>query len=195
MNSNPKSIWAPFPIISDSVRKTFLALIFATGIATSVHAQGDIPSGTVSSSGSGPYTYALAFADASGSTSPIGSVWYSWIPGSFFCPATRPAPPRLPAGRPRSLTIRSQFSANSPANDITAGSSLSGFSYTAAFTPAQLASAANSAESVAYAGGIQSDAGVTFVVSSVPEPSTLALLALGTTALVGLSRRRKFRAG
>ena len=195
MNANSPSVRARFSNKTNAVRKIILGLIFVVGAGTSTYGQGDIPSGTVSGSGSGPYSYSLTFADAAGSTSPIGSIWYAWTPGNFYLPGT-PTSASTPSGWTANIFANSiQFSANSPANDITAGSSLSGFGYVATFTPAQLAAAANSGKSVAYTGGIESDAGVTFFVTPVPEPSTLALLALGTTALLVATRRCKFRAG
>ena len=168
------------------------ALVFGT--ATLVHAQGQIASGTISGSGSGPYTYDLTFSDAAGATSPIGSIWYSWVPGQFFLPGD-PTNPTVPAGWTANIVLNSiQFTANSPADDIAAGATLSGFSYQADFSPAQLAAAANSGESVAYAAGIQSDAGNTFVVAvqPVPEPSGQWLLLSGV-AVLWLVRRSKLQ--
>jgi hypothetical protein len=83
-----------------------------------------------------------------------------------------------------------QFVASAPADDITAGSTLSGFTYEASFSPAQLAAAANSGVSVAYSGGLFSDAGNTFTVQAVPEPSTLALFVCGAAGLCLVGRRR-----
>jgi hypothetical protein len=172
------------------IARALFALLLAGASVTAAWAQGQIASGTLSSSGSGPYTYNLTFKDAAGATSPIGSVWYAWIPGQFFLPGT-PSTASAPSGWTASISGSSvQFTANSPANYITAGNSLSGFSYTATFTPAQLAAAPNSGESVAYSAGLFSDAGDTFTVTTVavPEPSALALLGAG----LGLcwSRRR-----
>ena len=124
--------------------RILLGLMLVAGTATSVHAQGQIASGTISGSGSGPYTYNLSFSDAANSLSPVGSVWYAWIPGAFYLPGV-PTSAAAPAGWTATISGDSiQFVASSPANDITAGSSLSGFSYQAAFSPAQLAAAANS---------------------------------------------------
>ncbi len=172
--------------------RILLGLMLVTGIATSVHAQGEIASGTISGSGSGPYTYSLSFSDAANSTSPVGSVWYAWVPGVDYLPGV-PTSASAPAGWTATISGDSiQFTANSPANDITAGFSLSGFSYHAAFSPAQLAAAANSGLSYAYSGGLFSDAGYEFTVqpATVPEPSTLALLICGATGLCVVGRRR-----
>ena len=90
-----------------------LGFLLAAGSAASAHAQGQIASGTVSGSGSGPYTYDLTFSDASSATSPVGSVWYAWVPGSFYLPGTptgASAPVRMD-GRPSSTTPSSSWPA------------------------------------------------------------------------------------
>jgi hypothetical protein len=178
--------------ITTAAGKILLGLMLVAGTATSVQAQGQIASGTISGSGSSPYTYSLSFSDAAPSTSPIGSVWYAWIPGFFYLPGT-PTSASAPAGWTATVFANSvQFVASSPANDITAGSTLSGFSYQANFSPAQLTAAPNSGLSVAYSGGLFSDAGFTFTVQPavVPEPSTLMLLICGATGLCLVGRRR-----
>ena len=161
-------------------------------IAGPAYAQGQITSGTVSGSGTGPYTFHLSFSDDPTALSPVGSVWYAWTPGFFYLPGV-PTAASAPAGWAANVSGDSvQFTANSPANDILPGGSLSGFSYTAAFSPAQLAAAPNSGRSVAYSGGLFSDAGDTFTVQPVaaPEPSTVALLLAGSCLLA----RRRTRA-
>jgi hypothetical protein len=179
-------------LIFTAAHKFILGLMLAAGTALSARAQGQLGSGTISSSGVGPYTYNLTFRDAPGGTSPIGSVWYAWVPGSFYLPGV-PTSATAPAGWTASVFSDSiQFSANSPANDITPGNSLSGFSYQANFTPAQLAAAPNSGVSVAYSGGFFSDGGNTFTVVAAPEPSTLALLISGALGL--FAAKRRFRA-
>src|ERR1019366_4357301 len=171
--------------ITAAAGRILLGLLLVAGIATSVLAQGESASGTISGSGSGPYTYALSFSNAPSATSPVGSVWYAWIPGQFYLPGT-PTSASAPTGWAANIVLNSiQFTASSPADYITPGSSLSGFSYQAAFSPAQLAAAPNSGDSVAYAGGIESGASFTFTVQPavVPEPSTLVLLVCGAIGL------------
>src|ERR1039457_7065870 len=94
-----------------------LGLMLMGGTATSVHAQGQIASGTISGSGSGPYTYNLSFSDSASATSPIGSVWYGWIPFAFYLPGV-PTGASAPAGWTASVDANSsRYSANSAAND------------------------------------------------------------------------------
>jgi hypothetical protein len=167
-----------------------LAFVLAAGTANYVHAQGQLPSGTIGSSGSGPFTYDLTFSDAAGATSPIGSVWYSWVPGLFFLPGT-PTSATAPAGWTATIFNNSvQFVASSAAADILPGQTLSGFGYQATFSPAQLAAAANSGESDAYSVGLFSDPGVIFTVQPVPEPAGPMLLTAGATLLWFFRRRQ-----
>src|ERR1039457_3973551 len=152
-NLSPSS----FTFLPRPAAKRLLGFLLALGTATLVHAQDQIASGTIVGSGSGPYTYNLIFSDAAGATSPIGSVWYAWVPGSFYLPGV-PTGAFAPAGWTASISGNSiQFVANSPANDILPGQSLPGFSYQAVFSPAQLAAAPNSGRSDAYSGGLFSD--------------------------------------
>lgn len=165
--------------------------MLAVGPTVSAHAQGQLASGTISATGSGPYTYNLTFSDAAGASSPIGSVWYAWVPGQFYLPGV-PASAFAPPGWSASISGNSvQFVASSSANYILAGNSLSGFGYQASFTPAQLATTPNSGVSVAYSGGLFSDAGNTFTVQTVPEPSAAGLLACAAAAAWTVCRRKR----
>ena len=167
-----------------------LTVLLATTAGTTALAQGQLGFGTVSSSGTGPYVYNLSFSDGAGDTSPIGSVWYAWIPGFFYLPGT-PTSASAPVGWTAVVDGASvQYVATSSTYDITPGSSLSGFSYQATFTPAQLASAPNSGVSDAYSGGLFSDSGNIFTVAAVPEPTTPALLAIGALTLAVVGRRK-----
>jgi hypothetical protein len=185
-------IQSPFTCLATATTRILLGSVLAFGTATLVHAQGQIASGTISGSGSGPYTYDLTFSDGASATSPIGSVWYSWVPGLFFLPGT-PTGASAPAGWSATIVANSiQYVANSPADDIAAGQTLSGFSYQATFSPTELAATANSEKSVAYSGGLFSDGGNTFFVQPVPEPSGQLLLLSGM-AILWLVRRSKLQ--
>ncbi len=190
MNSSAQSNLSPFTSIAAATRLV-LGLMLAAGTALSVHAQGEIASGTVSGSGSGPYNYSLTFADANTATSPIGSIWYSWVPGFFYLPAL-PTSASAPPGWTATISANSiQFVASSVAYDIIPGNSRSGFHYQATFSPAQLAAAQDSGVSVAYSGALLSDNGNTFTVSFVPEPSAQMLLVSGLNALWLVCQRKR----
>ena len=76
-----------------------LAFVLAAGTANYVHAQGQLPSGNIGSSGSGPFTYDLTFSDAvAGQPRPLGAVLVLLVPRSvFFLPGT-PTSATAPAG-------------------------------------------------------------------------------------------------
>src|ERR1051326_7452249 len=187
MNSLTHPTLLHFPIPTNVLRM-LLILGLMGGTAEFVCAQS--PSGTVNGSSGGPFTYSLTFSDAANATAPIGSIWYSWVPGLFFLPST-PTSATAPAGWTASIFANSiQFAANSPANDILPGQTLSGFGYDANFSPAQLEAAPNSGESVAYSGVFGPDAGQTFDVQTVPEPSTVVLYLLGFVQLAFMARAR-----
>jgi hypothetical protein len=194
LNQNPtinyaKTMKTTFKLISN---KLCLTLLAALGTASASFAQGELGSGTVSGSGSGPFSYSLTFSDGAGATSPIGSVWYSWIPGFFYLPSS-PTSASAPSGWTAAVDGDSvQYIASSSAYDIQPGHSLSGFGYNAAFSPAQLAAAPNSGDSYAYSAGLFSDNGEEFTVQAVPEPSSLGFLGAGVLGLA-LAGRRELR--
>jgi hypothetical protein len=172
--------------LTTKITRALLAVMLAGASAATAWGQGELPSGTMTSSGSGTYTYNLTFADGATATSPIGSVWYAWTPSTppfFYLPGT-PSTSFAPAGWTATTDGSSvQFTANSSANYIQPGSSLSGFGFTGTFTPAQVTGAAHSGLSVAYSTGTIEGSpdfsGVQFTVQVVPEPSALALLGVG----------------
>ena len=181
--------------ITAAAGRILLGLVLVARIATSVLAQGEIASGTISGSGSGPYTYNLSFSDSPSATSPIGSVWYGWTTSGFFLPGS-PTSASAPTGWTAALDGNSvQYTANSSASYIPIGGTLSGFGYHATFSPATLAGTPNSGLSEAYAAGLFTDGGNIFTVQivAVPEPSTLTLLVCGAIGLC-LAGRRRLRA-
>lgn len=181
--------------IAIAAGQVLLGLILTAGTVTTVRGQGELASGTISSSGSGPYIYSLTFSNAPSALAQVGSVWYAWTPGFFYLPsAPIPGSTVAPAGWTASISGNSvQFLASSSANYISPGHSLSGFSYHANFTPAQLASAPNSGLSVAYSAGLFSDSGYTFTVQTfvVPEPSALTLLLAAIPGLLLIKLRSR----
>ena len=169
----------------------FVIMLFIS--AETVFGQGELGSGTVSGSGSGPFTYSLSFSDAPNATAPIGSIWYAWVPGLFFLPSA-PTSASAPSGWTATISGNSiQYTANSSASYINPGETLAGFGFQAVFSLEELAAAQNSGLSVAYTGGLFSDAGDTFSVvpTTVPEPSPVILITAGACGLVLLAKRRK----
>lgn len=180
------------PVLTSAATRILLGFMLVTGNATFIHAQGQIASGTIGGSGSNPYVYSLTFSDAAGAASPIGSVWYAWVPGFFYLPGT-PTSALAPAGWTANISGDSiQFVANSSANYIAAGQSLSGFGYQATFSPTQLAAAPNSGRSDAYSAGLFSDTGNIFVIQSIPEPFGPTLFFSGAASF-WILRRRTFQ--
>jgi len=97
---------SPFTSLPGAATKILLGFFLAAGTTTLVHAQAEIASGTISGNGAGPYVYSLTFSDGAGAGSPIGSIWYAWVPGLFFFyPALPPAFRPQPAGPPALLIV------------------------------------------------------------------------------------------
>ena len=101
-------------------------------------------SAVISSTAAGADTnYTIDLTNASSSNSGIGTFWYAWVPGEDFL-ATSPVSVSPPAGWTDNITnmgagdgFAIQFLANSAANDVQPGSSLS-FSFTSADSPASV---------------------------------------------------------
>src|SRR5262249_52595990 len=123
-------------------------------------------------------------ANASSSNAGIGTFWFAWVPGEDLL-ATSPISVSPPSGWSDNITnmgagdgFAIQFLANSPANDVQPGSSLS-FSFTSADSPASVIG--NSVffpgtpvgTSFVYPQGPFSDAGHQFVVP--PAPTTIPI--------------------
>jgi hypothetical protein len=140
-------------------------------------------SGVISATAAGPNTnYTITLTNASSSNSGIGTFWYAWVPGEDFL-ATSPVSVSPPPGWTDNITnagpgdgFAIQFLANSPANDVQPGRSLT-FSFTSADPPSSV-----DGNSVFYPGtpvdtafvypaGPFSDAGHQFVVTPISTPS------------------------
>jgi hypothetical protein len=189
MNQKPTK---QLPFRSLGKRRQILVAILLAGACTSTVLAGNIPSGTVSGSGSGPYIYTLSFSDSAAATGPVGSVWYGWVPPVYNYLPGVPTSVSTPAGWNYTISGNSiEFFASSPASYIQPGTTLSGFSYTASFSPSTLASSPAAAYSYAYLGGIEGDPGTFFSVTTVvPEPSVAALFGISALGF-GLTRWRK----
>ena len=134
-------------------------------------------SGVISSTAAGAdFNYTINLTNASSSNAGIGTFWYAWVPGEDFL-ATSPISVSPPAGWTDNITnmgagdgFAIQFLANSPANDVQPGSSLS-FSFTSADSPASVNGnsvfypGTPAGTSIVYPQGPFSDAGHQFVVT------------------------------
>lgn len=158
-------------------------------------------SATISATQVGPslYQYTLTLTNGASSTTPIATFWYAWIPGQDYM-ATSPSDITVPAGWSDVVTNAGgsdgyaiQWDAGSPAADVAAGSTLTGFSYESADTPA--VEFGNSpfyptvpiVTSFTYSAGVEQGTGEKFLVS-VPEPATLGM---AIPAILLLMRRRR----
>lgn len=185
------------------------AVLITTSLGWSGNAGATVledPSGTISTVSGGPnFVYAMTIKDAADATQPIGTVWFAWVPGEDFL-ATSPLAETSPTGwRMNGITHAGtsdgyaiQWVANTAASDIPIGGSLSGFGFTTKDSPAALAGnsvfdpTAPVLTTFAYNAGPFSDGGTAFVVSqvsAVPEPVTLALVALPVAWLLRRPRR------
>ncbi len=180
------------PSVFNSIPTRLLtgAMALALGGSLSLQGQTINASGQVSGllSSPGVYRYTLTISEGTGTTTPIGSIWYSWVPGAFYLPSV-PTSASGPSGWTANIVANSiQFSANTPSADIAPGTSRT-FDYFASFSPAQLAAAPNSGVSFAYAGAVDaSSPSELFTVQLVPEPSVAALGLIGLFLL-----RRRLR--
>ena len=186
--------------------KLLLGLLLAAGTAGSLEAQSILASGQLSAvaGGGGTWDYTLIISDSASATSPVGSFWYAWVPGQFYLPSN-PSSASGPAGWtatpfPSGGTSSIQFVASAPADYIAPGSSLT-FQFVSTDSPTTLAGNAVPTypttpigTTVAYGAGLFSSPEETFVVVSVPEPSTLALAMAGTFGL-WVAGWRRGRAG
>jgi hypothetical protein len=145
------------------------------------------------------YDYTITLNNKGTSTSPIETLWYAWVPGADFLP-TSPLSVQPPTGWTEIITGGSvndgyaiQFTTStSPLNP---GNSLL-FQFQSADTPTQLAGNSPThptfpvGTSVLYSGApLSVGPSESFVVQSVPEPSSLGLLLIGGSLLLRFGRR------
>jgi len=185
----------------------FLAALAAMGLTAGVTGQAaaaspPVSSATITTVSTGPTnSYALTLSDSAASPSPIGTFWFSWVPGQDFLDSS-PLTVTNPSGWTDNIThggasdgYAIQWLASSPAADATAGNSLSGFGFTSTDSPASVYG--NSAffpttpvlTAFTYDAAPFSDDGDRFLVTVVPEPVSLASLA--PMALLMLRRSRR----
>jgi hypothetical protein len=183
-----------------------LAIVLASGLLVAPASAGVInASGTVQSTAlaGGVFDYTITLTNNSSTTDPIGTFWFSWVPGQDFM-GHSPISVASPAGWADRVTgggatdgfaIQWVAGANAPA--FVPGSSLS-FSFTSLETPAQLAGNSpfhgsfpeltavlfNGAPFSADSEQIQ----VTVAPGAVPEPSSLVLTLFGGLSMIAYKR-------
>jgi uncharacterized protein (TIGR03382 family) len=145
--------------------------------------------------GAGVWTYAISVNNTG--TTPIGTLWFAWIPGQNYLFST-PSSISSPAGWTSSTfgsgsNVSVRWTASGTATDINAGNSLGGFSFISTMSPTQMASNSPNfnvpvTTSFFYSGAAFSDAGFRFVAPVVPTPSAAAVGLLG---LAVVARRRR----
>jgi hypothetical protein len=176
-----------------------LALAVALGLAASTvssHAQG--ATGTLTGvQVSANYDYTLTLNNTGGVA--LESLWYAWIPGFFFLPdqpsSASGTANGATSGWAASIAGNSiQFQGNS-SDAIQPGNSAT-FTFVSIDSPATLAG--NNfghpiGDSFAYTGTVDASSGVNFIVQSVPEPSLVGLIVVGSLGLLA-SGWRKLRA-
>jgi hypothetical protein len=185
-----------------NAKKLLLGWLLMWTAANCVHAQPN-PSATLSSQPAGlNFNYTLTLDNNSPPNTPIETFWYGWVPGEDFLP-TSPKSVQAPAGwtgtimggGPNdgfSIEFTTSTAPLNPGNSLT-------FQFQSADTPAQLAG--NSpfftttpvGTSYVYEGSPFLSAGGPFVVQSVPEPSTLALLLVGGLGFLRRSHATRLR--
>jgi hypothetical protein len=142
------------------------------------------------------FDYTLTLSNAPTATASIEGFWYAWIPGKFFLPT---APSSASGGTsgwtPDIFSTSIQFQGNA-GNAIAPGHSAT-FTFVSTDTPAVLAGNNEGfpiGDSFAYEGTIDfagnpPDEEIT-VLSVVPEPSSSALLIVGSLGLLAGSWRK-----
>lgn len=178
-----------------------LALALACAAAPAVAAEN--ASATIASQqlSATSWQYSITLDDIG--TTPLGTLWFAWVPGEDFMP-TAPSGIDSPTGWTAKVTHAGaadgyaiQWKATTPAGLLAPGQSLGGFSFDSATSPDAMMgdspffAGVPVTTSFVYQGAPFSDAGVKFAVSSVPEPSSLALMGLGALAFAFKAARRR----
>jgi hypothetical protein len=198
-------------------RKLFLVIALATTLPAIPAMASPIDASAVltSTPDGSNFNDSITLTNSSSSTDSIGTFWFGWVPGADLLP-TSPVNITAPAGWTELVThagtgdgFAIQFVAGA-GSALAPGNSLSGFGFTSADTPAQLAanspffSSIPATTSVVYNGAPLTGDSEQFVVSvatapapmptasSVPEPSSL-MVGLVVATWFGCSRfkRRK----
>jgi hypothetical protein len=173
-------------------------LAAALGLATTARASISA-SATISEQQLGPssYQYSLTLTNSATSTDPISTFWFAWFPG-YDLLHSNPTAFTAPTGwnginAPDSNGVASaQYTTST--ESLAPGSTLGGFSFTTPDAPSAIIGATSPyfgipvEETYVYSGPPETGSDAVFVPTTVPEPASIALLAVGATGL--LLRRR-----
>ncbi|MDR3638060.1 MAG: hypothetical protein P4L84_29920 [Isosphaeraceae bacterium] len=153
--------------------------------------------------GGGDFDYKVTLTNSAASSAPIGTFWFSWVPGKDFLD-NAPLSVTSPTGWTDRVThggatdgyaiqwVASTAGLLAPGNSAT-------FEFTSTETPSQLMgnspfyAAFPEGTAFVYSGAPFSDAGVQFVASAVPEPSSLALSLISMSGLTMIAYKRNHR--
>jgi hypothetical protein len=186
-------------------RIVLLVIALATGLSVAPAFGGGLDASAVLTStpvGS-DFENSITLTNSSTDT-PVGTFWFGWVPGKDFL-ATMPTGITTPTGWTDAVThggatdgYAIMFVAGT-GDALAPGSSLSGFGFTSADTPGELAGNSvfyptfRDTTAFAYIGKAFGDPGQQFVVtvSSVPEPSSLILGLFGLVTTAGYCQFKK----
>jgi hypothetical protein len=175
-----------------------VAALMASMAGTTFAAETESSNISSTSLGAGEFQYTINLTNTSTDSSPIGTFWFAWVPGSDFM-QVKPTSPTEPSGWAANPTGSNNGSDGNAiqwvagAGDALTPGQTGHFTFDSTETLAQLLGPSpysnNPPETTSfiYTGAPFSDAGVEFTV--VPEPATLGLLALSGGTLL-LRRRR-----